>query len=92
MSESNVGDGDSENDWLVIENKRSFKLKSHWSSVYCNTRRIASLSYKLYKKGAKGLKLFNQLIWLNYSMYPYLPPKVGLSLSLALVCVFLVSK
>lgn len=87
MSESN---GDDE--WQVIENKRVFKFRSHWSSVYCNARRIASLSYKLYNKGAKGLKLFNQLIWLNYSLYPYLPPKVGLSLSLAMVCVFLVSK
>lgn len=78
-------------DWQVIDNKPSFKLKSHWNNLYCNTRRFAKITFRIYQKGAKGIKLLNHLIWLNYSMYPYLPPKLAFSMSIVLVCVFLVT-
>lgn len=78
-------------DWQVIDNKPIFKFKSHWNNLYCTTRRLVKTTYVMYNKGAKGIKLFNHLVWLNYSMYPYLPPKVAFSMSIVLVCVFLVS-
>lgn len=78
-------------DWQMIESKPLFKVKSHCGLVYCKTRWIVAKAYKLYKKGTKGFKLINQLVWLNYSMSSILAPKLSLCLSIALICVFFVS-
>lgn len=80
-----------ETEWQMIQNKRSFKVKSYFSNMYCSTMRLLRISHKFYTKGTKGVKLVNQLIWLNYSMYPYLPPKFALCMSLVLLCIFMTS-
>lgn len=84
-------DGIIDTEWHIVHNKRSFKVKSYFSNVYCKTMRLVRMSRKVYLKGAKGVKLINHLVWLNYSMYPYLPPKLALCMSLVLVCIFMVS-
>jgi hypothetical protein len=81
---------DDDEEWQVIHNKKSLKVKSYLSSVYCMMMRYTKVGCKIYTKGTKSIKLINQLVWLNYSMYPYLPPKLALSMSIVLICVFLV--
>lgn len=79
-----------DDEWQMIHNKRSLKVKSYLNSVYCNMMRYTTVGSKIYTKGTNSIKLINQLVWLNYSMYPYLPPKLALCMSIVLICVFLV--
>lgn len=78
-----------DDDWQVINNKRSLKVKSYLSLMYCKLMRYTKMSCRIYTRGTQGIKLINNLVWLNYSMYPYLPPKLALSMSIVLICVFL---
>ena len=76
------------NDWEVIETPPSFKMKSKLSHFYCKSRYIVSLLQAMYNNGISTVKLVNQLVWINYSMYPYLPPKMSLLVSVVIVCIF----
>lgn len=80
-----------DDEWQVIHNKRSLKIKSYLSLMYCKMMRYSKMSYNVYTKGTKSIKLINQIVWLNYTMYPYLPPKLALSMSIVLICVFLMN-
>jgi hypothetical protein len=77
------------NDWEIIETTPSLKVKSKLSNYYCKSRYFVSILHLMYNNGVSAIKLVNQLVWVNYSMYPYLPPKLSLIVSVVVVCIFL---
>lgn len=79
------------NDWEIIETSPSLKVKSKFSSYYCKSRYLVSILHLMYKNGVSTVKLVNQLVWVNYSMYPYLSPKLSLIVSVIVVCIFLMN-
>jgi hypothetical protein len=78
-------------EWEIIKSQPSLRVQSKVNEFYCNTRYIIALVSKVYSNGVRGIKLVNQLVWLNYSMYPYFPPKLSFTISILLVCVFLMN-
>lgn len=52
--------------------------------VYKKCKRAYDFSYG-------GIKLFNRLFWMNYTVSPFCPPKVAVPLSIVLVCIFIVN-
>jgi hypothetical protein len=79
------------NDWEMIETTPSLKVKSKLSNYYCKSRYLVNILHMMYNNGVNTIKLINQLVWINYSMYPYLPPKLSLIVSVLVVCIFLMN-
>ena len=76
-------------DWEIISVSPSFEIKSRLDSYYCKSRYIIKVLQHIYNNGMKSIKLINQLVWINYSMYPYLPPKISLIVSIIIVCIYI---
>lgn len=78
-------------DWEILKAPKSFRIKSKLYNYYCKSRYIFKFLHMIYKNGAKGARFINQVIWINYSLYPYLPPKISLLLSIVMVSIFMMS-
>lgn len=78
-------------EWEIISSPASFKFKSAVNNYYCKSRYIIKLLQHIYNNGVNSIKLINQLVWINYSMYPYLPPKLSLTISIVLVSIFIMN-
>lgn len=79
------------NEWEIIRSPTSFKIMSKVNNYYCKSRYLISIIHHMYNNGINAMKLINQLFWINYSMHPYLPPKLSLLISVVIVCIFLMS-
>lgn len=78
-------------EWEIISSPASFKFKSTVNNYYCKSRHMIKIVKTIYNNGINSIKLINQLVWIYYSMYPYLPPKISLSISIVLICIFLMN-
>lgn len=78
-------------EWEIISSSPSFKLKSTLSNYYCTSRYIFKVLKNIYNNGLNSLKLINQLVWIHYTMYPYLPPKLSFTISIVIVCIFIMN-
>lgn len=91
MHNDDINNGIDNGDWEVIKSPTSFKIKSKLDNYYCKSRYFISIMHHIYKNGVNTVKLVNQLFWINYSMYPYLPPKLSFTISIVIVCIFLMN-
>lgn len=78
-------------EWEIVSSPPSFKFKSTFSNYYCQSRYIIKVLKNIYNNAMSSIKLINQLIWINYSMYPYLPPKLSFTISIVIVCIFIMN-
>lgn len=76
-------------EWEIVSSPPCFK--STISNYYCKSRYTIKLLHRFYNNGMNSIKVINQLLWINYSMYPYLPPKLSLTISIIIVCVFILN-
>lgn len=84
-------DSNENSDWEIIKSPTSFRIKSAVSNYYCKSRYLINIVHHMYNTGVNTIKLINQLFWINYSMYPYLSPKLSLLISITIVCIFLMN-
>jgi hypothetical protein len=78
-------------EWEIVSSPPIFKLKSKLSNYYCKSRYIIKVLQHIYNNGMNSIKMINQLVWINYSLYPYLPPKLSFTISIVVVCIFIMN-
>ena len=86
--------------WEVIDKIQDNTSKNNddkFQYFYYVKKKISQGRY-LYKRckraynfGYGGIKLFNRLFWMNYTVSPFCPPKVAVPLSILLVCIFIIN-
>lgn len=72
-------------------NDGRFQYFYYVKKTFSQGRYVYKKCKRAYDFSFSGIKLFNRLFWMNYTVSPFCPPKVAIPLSIVLVCIFIVN-